>query len=134
MVKNKRYPKFLFLFVQSIVFWGRYKIGVPKYRKDAKRRGKKQKDAKRPGKAQKDAERRKKTAKRPRKLAKRPPKRYYILVSLSRNSLQMYFCIILEKRRIKPYFYLICLFKFNFILNKSSAERSMWAANRPSKL
>ena len=48
--------------------------GVPKYRKDAKKRGKKQKDAKRPGKAQKDAESRKKTAKRPRKLAKDPLK------------------------------------------------------------
>ena len=51
--------------------------GVPKYRKDPerrKKRGKKQKDAKRPGKAQKDAESRKKTAKRPRKLAKDPLK------------------------------------------------------------
>ena len=45
----------------------------------------------------------------------------------------MYFWIILVKRRFYPYFYLICLFKFIFF-NKSSAERSMWAANRPAKL
>ena len=48
--------------------------GVPKYRKDPERRKKTRKDAKRPGKAQKDAKRRKKTAKRPRNFAKRPPK------------------------------------------------------------
>ena len=84
-IKNSRKPGYL---------------NTGKTRKDAKRRGKKQKDAKRPGKAQKDAERRKKTAKRPRKLAKRQTKMYYIMVSLSRNSLQMYFWIILEKQRI----------------------------------
>ena len=48
--------------------------GVPKYRKDPERREKTRKDTKRPGKAQKEAERRKTTAKRPRKLTKRPPK------------------------------------------------------------
>ena len=75
-------------------------LNTGKTRKDAKRRGKKQKDAKRPGNVQKDAERRKKTAKRPRKLAKRPPKMYCIRVSSSRNSLQMYLWIFLDKRRI----------------------------------
>ena len=70
-------------------------LNTGKTRKDAKRRGKKQKDAKRPGIAQKDAERRKKTQ----KISKKTPlNELYFMVSLSGNSLQMYFWIILIKR------------------------------------
>ena len=62
--------------------------------------GKTRKDAKRRGKKQKDPERRKKDGKKTQKISEMTPKMYYIMVSLSRNSLQMYFWIILEKWRI----------------------------------
>ena len=77
--------------------------GVPKYRKDPERRKKTRKEAKRRKKTRKGAKRRgksQKDGKKTQKIGKRPPKRYYIMVSLSRNSLQMHSWIIIEKRRI----------------------------------